>query len=228
MSRRVSYSLLDPVLTLPLKNQYNRLHLPAKLPPEAIVVTGHLCAILGAIGFAFSTTYWWAAAVAAFGVAMNHVCDVFDGTHARETGQCRNGGDLLDHFLDPLSFSYWLTGLCVSLGRWDFAVIAVIGLYATAVLTNIKAKLLGDFTLARFGPTEFKTLLVVYGLALAGMQWIPSALPLVPTVAWWFVVTLIGVGVLQLVIQLVRSVVEVNRHGQAPDTSEWVSGNDAA
>ena len=36
---------------------------------------------------------------------------------------------------------------------------AVICLYATAVLTNIKAKMIGEFTLARFGPTEFKTLL---------------------------------------------------------------------
>ena len=86
----------------------------------------------------------------AIGVIGNHTADCIDGTHARRTGQCRNGGELLDHFTDPLSFAYWLVGIGVACGRLDLALVAVICLFAIAVLTNIKAKLIGEFTLAQF------------------------------------------------------------------------------
>ena len=111
MPQRVSYSLLDPWFSGPLKALYPRLPIPRRLPPEAIVACGHLAAIAGAVGFALSTRWAWAGVLAAVGVALNHTCDVLDGTHARATGQCRNGGELLDHFVDPLSFSYWAAGL---------------------------------------------------------------------------------------------------------------------
>ena len=99
MSKRVSYSLLDPWLTFPLKNLYSVKGLPSFIPPECIVLAGHFFALVGAIGFFFSTSYWWGGLLAAFGVALNHWADVWDGTHARNTNQCRNGGELLDHFL---------------------------------------------------------------------------------------------------------------------------------
>ena len=91
MSKRVSYSPLDPYLTAPLKQLYARLGVPARFPPEGIVVIGHLCAIAGALGFAFADRWWWAGLIAALGVAGNHIADVLDGTHARATNQCRNG-----------------------------------------------------------------------------------------------------------------------------------------
>ncbi len=166
MSKRVSHSLLDPYVTTPTRSLYSRLRIPQTFPPEGIVLIGHLCAIAAAVSFAYSTQFWWAGLLVAMGVAANHVADVLDGTHARATGQCRNGGELLDHFVDPLSFSYWLVGLSVCCRRLDLALIAVICLYATAVLTNIKAKMIGEFTLARFGPTEFKALLVTVGIVL--------------------------------------------------------------
>ena len=59
------------------------------------------------------------------------------------------------------------SGLSVSCSRLDLGLVAVICLYATAVLTNIKAKMIGEFTLAQFGPTEFKTLLALYGIFMA-------------------------------------------------------------
>ena len=37
-------------------------------------------------------------------------------------------------------------------------------LYATAVLTNIKAKMIGTFMRNSFGSTKFQALLVFYGL----------------------------------------------------------------
>ena len=226
MSQRISHSLLDPYLTIPVKQQYHRLPIPPRLPPEAIVLLGHTLAIIGAVGLAFSTTTWWGGLLAAFGIVGNHLADVLDGTHARSTGQCRNGGELLDHFLDPLSFAYWLVGIAVACGRLDLGLVAVIGLFATAVLTNIKAKLIGEFTLSAFGPTEFKTLLATFGLVLAGC--VAGGAGSLVTGATVFYAALVAVGVVQLVVGLIQAVHEVNQHGRAADTTEWVSTRDAA
>lgn len=221
MSQRISHSVLDPWIGPKLKSLYPHLHISAKFPPEGIVLAGHLFAAIGAVGFALCTTYWWGGLLAAFGVIANHTADCVDGTHARQTGQCRNGGELLDHFTDPLSFAYWLVGIGVACARLDLALVAVICLFATAVLTNIKAKLIGEFTLARFGPTEFKTLLASFGvIASAVMLW--TAFPLV-TITTCFYVALIAFGLIQLPINLVLAVKEVNRSGIEADTSEWVT-----
>jgi phosphatidylglycerophosphate synthase len=204
-----------------LKGLYGLFPIPKAIPPEGIVLLGHLLAIVAAVGFAFSTRFWWGGWLVVIGVAGNHLADCLDGTHARATRQCRNGGELLDHFFDPLSFAYWVVGMAVSCGRLDLGLAAVICLYATAVLTNIKAKMIGEFTLARFGPTEFKSLLVIYGITLSLLT--QGVIPGIASdqVAFYFFVTLLGVGVLQLVVNLFTSVRDVNRRGAAPDTSEW-------
>ncbi len=226
MPRRVSYSLLDPWISLPIKGFYPRLPIPARLPPEAIVACGHLSAIAGAVGFALAPTTMWGGVLAALGVALNHACDVLDGTHARATGQCRNGGELLDHFVDPLSFSYWAAGLAYgattysALAPW-LGMAGIVVIYATAVLTSIRAKMIGEFTLARFGPTEFKSLLVLWGLGQMGLV-VGGHGALAPRAAFWFTAAMTGAGFLQLVFSLWRSVREVNALGAAPaDTTEW-------
>ena len=222
MPKRVSHSLLDPVLTLPLKGLYARLKIPAGFPPEGIVGVGHLCAIVGALSFAVSSHWWWGGLLAAAGVAMNHVADVLDGTHARATGQCRNGGELLDHFVDPLSFCYWVTGISYSADCLLLGTGGVIVVYAMAVLTNIKAKMIGEFTLARFGPTEFKTLLILFGLTMSGAvggAWLlPAA---APQIAFWFLAAMFVAGVIQLMISLWFAIHEVNAKGSTPDNTEW-------
>ena len=228
MSRRVSHSLLDPYIVPVVPRLYEGLSIPRRLPPEAIVGLGHLIAIAGAVGFAFATESPWAALLAAVGVVGNHLCDMVDGTHARRTGQCRNGGELLDHFVDPLSFSYWMIGIGIACGSIELAVVAVLVIYATAVLTNIRAKMVGEFTLSRWGPTEFKTLLVVFAVGLAVLLWSSVRPDVVAIVATGFLTTIAAVGVLSLLRQLWISVREVNEHGSAPDTSEWeITGDEA-
>jgi phosphatidylglycerophosphate synthase len=221
MSKRVSHSLLDPFIGPRLKALYPRLHIPTSFPPEGIVLIGHGLAIVAAIGFAFSSTYWWGGLLAALGVIGNHTADCVDGTHARATGQCRNGGELLDHFTDPLSFAYWLVGIGIAANSLALALAAVICLFAIAILTNIKAKLMGEFTLASFGPTEFKTVLVLLGLGLM------SGCLVDPTItqraAFAAISVLVAVGVVQIPLQLVRAVRDVNRHGAAPDQTEWIT-----
>ena len=222
MPKRVSYSLLDPWLTKPLKGLYATLGIPARFPPEGIVLVGHLCAIAGAVGFACSTRYWWAGLLAAAGVACNHVCDVLDGTHARATGQCRNGGELLDHFVDPLSFSYWVAGLAYTFDGYLLGVGGVMVIYAMAVLTNIRAKMIGEFTLARFGPTEFKTLLIAVGIYLAAtVTGEPNSEAAAARTVCGFMLLMFIAGVVQLLISLRRAVREVNAQGHTVDTTEW-------
>ncbi len=226
MSKRISHSILDPIVGPRLQSLYPHFRIPAWFPPEGIVGIGHAFAILGAVGFAFSTQTWWGGLLAAFGVIGNHTADCLDGTHARRTGQCRNGGELLDHFTDALSFAYWLVGIGVGVGRLDLAIVAVICLFAIAVLTNIKAKLTDEFTLSRFGPTEFKALLAVLGIgtavtAMAASSGITTLLAV--NVLLVSYVALIMVGLVQLPINLYRAVQEVNASGQSPDTSEWVT-----
>jgi len=220
--KRISQSLLDPILTRPIKGLYGRLGIPSAFPPEGIVAFGHLWAIAGAIGFACATHWWWGGVLAAIAVVMNHTCDVLDGTHARATNQCRNGGELLDHFVDPLSFSYWVTGIAYSADCLLFGIGGVIVIYAMAVLTNIRSKMIGEFTLARFGPTEFKTLLVVFGLTLAakvGGIW--STTLSAKQLTRWFLAVLLLAGIAQLLLSLWQAVRDVNARGAKPDTTEW-------
>src|SRR5262245_11454296 len=120
--RRVSHSYLDPVIGPRVKAIYPYLRIPPWFPPEGIIAVGHALAILGAVGFAYSTEYWWGGLLITLGALGNHFADCIDGTHARATGQCRNGGELLDHFTDPLSFSYWIVGWSISCAAWPLGV----------------------------------------------------------------------------------------------------------
>lgn len=183
------------------------------------MLAGHLCAIAAAVGFAWSTTTWWGGLLMALGVAGNHFADCIDGTHARSTGQCRNGGELLDHFTDPLSFAYWIFGWAVAVERLELGITGVIVMYATAVLTNIKAKLLGEFTLATFGPTEFKSGLVVLGIVLSVAFQANSGVTY--EIAHYALLLSVFAGATSLLAGLGSAVVEVNQKGAPPDTTEW-------
>jgi archaetidylinositol phosphate synthase len=230
MGKRVSHSWLDPYFVPLVGPLYRMLPIPRRFPPEGIVVTGHLLAIGGALGFAYSAKYWWGGLLIVAGVAGNHMSDMIDGRHARSTDQCRNGGELLDHFIDPLSFSYWMIGLAVS-SEWPYlAIPAVVCLYASALLVSIKAKLMGEFTLARFGPTEYKAMLTAYGLVIAALsaQMFGTSEGLPVIAARCLLGFLLVWGVIQLIVNLIKAIVEVNAHGAEPDTTPWQLESDSA
>ncbi len=224
MGQRISHSVLDPFITPLVPKLYRLLPIPRWFPPEGIVLFGHIWAAVGAVGFAYSTKTWWGGFLAAAGAVGNHLSDMVDGTHARTTNQCRNGGELLDHLLDPISFSYWLVGLAVAVGRLDLGLAAVIILNAMALLTSIRAKITGAFTLAAFGPTEFKTLLALFGITMSIYQLAGgAALGVEPrTITLTFFIGLLIIGAVLLPVSIIQSVHEVNRAGQPPDTTSWV------
>ena len=89
---------------------------PRRFPSKGIVLTGHLIVLSETVGFSFSTRYGWDGLLVAARVAGNHLADMVDGVHVCQTGQCRNGDELLDHFTDPLSFAYWIIGVVISCG----------------------------------------------------------------------------------------------------------------
>lgn len=219
MSARVSHSLLDPYLTTPIRPWYRWLRLPPRMPPEAIVLTGHAAAIAAAACWGFAGTHPALAFIAAALIVMHHLCDVFDGQHARATGQCRHGGELLDHFCDPLSIAYLILGWAAIAGNVAWAIPGVVIVMATAVLTNIKAKLGGDFELPRFGPTELKTFLAILaGLTGWGMTWDADQTRSV------LAAILLGVSLiaaLRLPFELAAAIRSVNRSTAPVDQSEW-------
>ncbi|MCA8991967.1 MAG: CDP-alcohol phosphatidyltransferase family protein [Planctomycetaceae bacterium] len=217
---RVSHSLLDPYVTTPLKKYYPSLPIPKSFPPEGLIAAGHLMALLGGVGFAYSTTTWWGGLLAAVGVWGNHFADIFDGTHARATGQCRHGGELLDHFTDPLSFTYWIVGMSVAIGHIELGLAGVVVLYATALLTSIKAKITGKFELATFGPTEFKMMLIAWGVSHAVLQYF--SVELLSTIAFGGYSVLLVLGFIQLLSGLILGVREVNSCSTQIDQEEWV------
>lgn len=195
------------------------MRIPRYFPPEGIVLIGHLLALAGGVGFALAGKHAIGGLLVVFGVAGNHIADMVDGTHARATGQCRNGGELLDHFTDPLSFCYWMIGMSVATGLPYVGIICILCIYATAVLTNIRAKITGEFTLAAFGPTEFKTLLALFGAFLFVNSLFGSLSE--TAMIGGFLKILAVIGVLQLLVGLRNAVHQVNRSGAKPDTSEW-------
>lgn len=221
MPKHVSHSFLDPLILPLIPRLYRLLSIPRRFPPEGVILAGHLLAIAGAIGLAFATRTWWAGLLATVGVVGNHIADMVDGTHARTTNQCRNGGELLDHFTDPLSFSYWSIGLAVSVDNLVLALAAVIIIYATAVLTSIRAKLIGQFTLVRFGPTEMKALYALYGAVISGVV-ASSGTAAAIVVAQVFFGLLLSMGLVQLIVNLVVSVRQVNAEGVPADTTPWI------
>ena len=219
MSKRISNSLLDPFYSGFIPKLYKAMRIPRNFPPEGIVLIGHLLALAGGVGFALAGKHAIGGLLVVFGVAGNHIADMVDGTHARATGQCRNGGELLDHFTDPLSFCYWMIGMSVATDLPYVGIICILCIYATAVLTNIRAKITGEFTLAAFGPTEFKTLLALFG-AFLFVNSLQGSLTGTAMIGG-FLKILAVIGVLQLLVGLRNAVHQVNRSGAKPDTSEW-------
>ena len=89
------------------------------------------------------------------------------------------------------------------------------------IIVGRKKKIQDTFNLPRFGPTEFKTLLVALGTSLSiAMLWGVAASSRIALIS---LAAMIVVGAIYLPIQLYVAVREVNSSVHAPDTSEWIT-----
>lgn len=206
---------------LPGDGVYKFLRIPAWIPPEAIVLLGF--AFSCAAGYAFSIaphnpTFALLAILAVYG---NLLADHMDGRHARATGQCRNGGEILDHFFDPLSFSVITVGLAYGVNRLDLAIVTILGIYGNVSTVFQEAKMLQRLTLKTVGPAEARFLFMSFALSLYFIFTYQGEQQAV----WFQTAFLYGTGVLtlgQMVIELIRTVDRVNREGPPPDNRPWV------
>ena len=219
MPARVTHSLLDPYVTTPARAWYPRLRLPRRLPPEAIVLFGNASAAGAAACLAASPGRPWAGLLGAGLVLLYHFADVFDGQHARATGQCRNGGELLDHFCDPVSLSLLCAGWARAGGAFEWSAAAAILVMGKGLLENLKAKLGANFEVGRFGPTELK-------FAFAGLLAATAAMPAdtARAMLFWTFAAALAVAWLAFPLEIAAAVRAVNRSGHEADTSEWEAG----
>lgn len=217
---KISHSRIDPFVFQLAQKLYRCLRIPPSFRPEIILFCGHILAICGAIAFWVARNNSSYGLLAAFFVLGYQFTDIIDGVHARATGQCRNSGELLDHFFDPLSFSYLIIGLSLYVDKIALMISGVICMFATATLINIRAQLTRQFIIPKFGATELRLSFVLAGLTISIFSLFVSnfiTLVLVEGLSW----AIFFIGLVQLVTQLIKSCIKVNNSGIQPNTSPW-------
>ena len=217
---KISHSRIDPFIFPIATKLYHSLRIPPSVRPELILLSGHVIALCGAIAFWAAQLIYWYGLLATFFVLAYQFTDILDGLHARSTSQCRNSGEFLDHFLDPLSFSYLLVGLSLYVNSLPLAVASVICMFATATLINVRAQITRQFTLPTFGATELRLSLAFIGVALSVLSSFsgPIIAKVVIEILLW---VLLAVGLGQLIVQLIRTCRQIDALGIQPNTSPW-------
>eukprot|EP01098_Paradermamoeba_levis_P006783 TRINITY_DN2825_c0_g1_i1.p1 TRINITY_DN2825_c0_g1~~TRINITY_DN2825_c0_g1_i1.p1 ORF type:complete len:256 (+),score=73.77 TRINITY_DN2825_c0_g1_i1:875-1642(+) len=220
--QKVSEGIVDTYFFFicPGEKFYKWLNIPSSFPPEGIVLLGFAFSALAAFFFAYSTTVPICGLLAALCVYGNFVSDYMDGRHARSTGQCRNGGELLDHFFDPLSFSVVITGVGYAVGRLDLSLAVTIGIYGNVAIVFQEAMIMGVLTLKSIGPNEARLLYIFLGIlqtcSMAFKWFSPTFFPY----ALLYTSALLSLG--QMVVELINTVNRVNKFGPPPDNEGWI------
>lgn len=225
--RKVSHSVIDILLNRRFRLKprlYRILPIPRKLPPEALVGTGFAMAVTSGLAFSQSADGWWGAAAALFAV-LYWLCDLVDGEHARQTGQCRNGGELLDHFADPLAISIVAVGVGFSISSTWLGFVSALLVYANAYLVMLRTSITGVLIMPRMGTAEAVAAAVILGVgstlcATTGHQQGGEIFRTAMLAA------AAGTACLQVTTGLVSAVREVNRpiHDASRDDRRWTLG----
>jgi len=197
----------------PGERVYKALHIPKALPPECIVLLGFFFSAAAGIAFSQAENYVYAGLLGSLFVYGNLVSDYMDGRHARATGQCRNGGEILDHFFDPLSFAVIVIGIGSSVNRLDLSIALILGIYGNAALVFQEAMIMGVLTLKKIGPNEARLLFIGYGFLVWWQQSASFG------VIFLYFSSALSLG--QLAFELIKTVNRVNREGPPPDNTPW-------
>ena len=112
-----------------------------------------------------------------------------------------------------MAMSYWATGIAVSCHSLGWGIAGVVVIYSGAMLTALKARVIGHWTTPIVGNTEIRTLIVVYALAQALLASEPFAL-------WFLIVVIIG-GRGLIVLGIGAAVREANASDVPPCDIQW-------
>lgn len=217
---KISSSRIDARLVPIVRGFYAAHPIPSRVPPELIVISGHLVALIAGLSLALSTRAWWWGVIGAVCVFLNQITDMLDGTHARATGQCRNSGDLLDHFLDPLSYAYWVIGIGVAADSIALVIPALLLLYSFITLTYILQRMTGELRIPRLGSTEYRFFIVLYGIISALICAILGESVAI-RVAFYSLLAMMISYFLELVLQLRKSIKRVDTEFKLQDVDAW-------
>ena len=79
----------------------------------------------------------------------------------------RNGGEVLDHFFDPLSFCVIIWGIGACCESYNMAIICVLGIYCNATILFQEAMIMKTLEMKAIGPNEARVLYMCLGAVLS-------------------------------------------------------------
>jgi archaetidylinositol phosphate synthase len=161
--RRSNSGILEPLETPTLR--WLAARTPNWVTPDALTAIGFLGALSAFASYALSWGHPALLWLASAGLFINWLGDSLDGTVARYRGIERpRYGFYLDNAIDVPEQLLLALGLAMSgIFRVELALLGLIAFYMMSILTLIRAKTVGEFTLAYvgLGTTELRLLIAV-------------------------------------------------------------------
>jgi archaetidylinositol phosphate synthase len=161
--QRSNSGLLEPFETPAL--QWLAIRTPKWVTPDVLTAIGFLGALGVFASYALSADHPALLWLASAGLFINWLGDSLDGTLARYRGIERpRYGFYLDNAIDVPEQLLLALGLALSgIFRVELALLGLIAFYMMSILTLIRAKTVGEFTLAYvgLGTTELRLLIAV-------------------------------------------------------------------
>lgn len=172
-SVRIQTSLLNNVEKKFLVWLANRQ--PKWVTSDFLTYVGLLGAVLCAVGFILSNIHIEFLWLSSFGLLVNWYGDSLDGTLARVRNASRpQYGFFIDHSLDSIT----VTIMCVGAGlspmfRFDVALLVLTGYLLLSIYTYICTIVKNEFrlTYGKFGPTEFRLLIIIINTIFIYTHW---------------------------------------------------------
>ena len=172
-SVRIQTSLLNNVEKKLLVWLANRQ--PKWVTSDFLTYVGLLGAVLCAVGFILSNIHIEFLWLSSFGLVVNWYGDSLDRTVARVRKASRpQYGFFIDHSLDSIT----VTIMCVGAGlspmfRFDVALLVLTGYLVLSIYTYICTIVKNEFrlTYGKFGPTEFRLLIIIINTIFIYTHW---------------------------------------------------------
>lgn len=191
---RINLSLITRVEQVTLRWIVQRL--PDWVTSDGLTLTGFIGAVIAFAGYAASWRHPGWLVVSALGLVVHWLGDSLDGTVARyRNRESPRFGFFVDNMLDAFSHGLFFIGFGLSpYVRLDVALLTLCAYYLMVLHTFARTHLLGitQMSYLRFGPTEFR--LVLIGLTLLMLALGPRPIPGLPVPATLFDLAFAALG----------------------------------